>query len=69
MHELLVAIDNSTIEKNIYVGVDPKLSKSPEDYVIKINYNLDADLLKTIELILEKRNLKIEKMEEFFSIR
>ena len=69
MHEILVAIDNPIIEKNIQVGVDPKFSKSPEDHVIKINYNLDDDFLKTIESILEKRNLKIEKKENIFLIR
>ena len=69
MPEILVAIDNPAIEKNIYVGVDPKFSKSPEDHVIKIDYNLDDGCLKTLESILKKRNLKIEKIENIFLIR
>ena len=64
MHEILVAIDKPAIEKSIYVGVDPKISKSPEDHVIKIKYNLDDKTLKVIEPIAEKRNLKIEKIED-----
>lgn len=64
MHEILVAIDNPAIVKNISVGVDPKISKSPEDHVIKIKYNLDDQTRKILEPIVEKRNLKIEKIED-----
>jgi hypothetical protein len=64
MHEILVAINKPDITKNIYVGVDPKISKSPEDHVIKIKHDLDDKSLKVIEPIVEKRNLKIEKIED-----
>jgi hypothetical protein len=64
MHEILVAIDNPAIVKNISVGVDPKISKSSEDHVIKINYNLDDQTRKILEPIVEKRNLKIEKIDD-----
>ena len=64
MHEILVAIDKPEIAKNTHVGVDPKISKSPEDHVIKIKHDLDDKSLKVIEPIVEKRNLKIEKIED-----
>ena len=64
MHEILVAIDKPEIAKNIYVDVDPKISKSPEDHVIKIKHDLDDKSLKVIEPIVEKRKLKIEKIED-----
>lgn len=63
MHEILVAIDKPVIQKNIHLCVDPKISKSPEDHVIKIECNLDDKILKVIKPIVEKRNLKIEKTE------
>jgi len=64
MHELLVAIDKPAIEKNICIVVDPKISKSPEDHVIKIKCDLDEHLQKKIEPIVKKRKLKIEKIED-----
>ena len=64
MHELLVAIDKPAIEKNIVVVIDPKISKSPEDNVIKIKCRLDDNIQKIIEPIVKKRNLKIEKIED-----
>jgi len=64
MHELLVAIDKPAIEKNIVVVIDPKISKSPEDHVIKIKCKLDDNIQKKIEPIVKKRNLKIEKIED-----
>jgi hypothetical protein len=64
LHEILVAIDKPEIAKNTYVGVDPKISKSPEDHAIKIKHDLDDKSLKVIEPIVEKRNLKIEKLED-----
>ena len=66
MHEILFAIDKPEIEKNIYVGVDPKISKSPEDHVIKIKHDLDDQILKILKPIVEKRNLKIVKVEDEF---
>ena len=64
MHELLVAIDKPAIEKKICIVVDPKISKSPEDHVIKIKCDLDEYLQKKIEPIVKKRKLKIEKIED-----
>jgi hypothetical protein len=68
MHELIVAIDKPEVAKNIFVGVDPKISKSLNDHVIKIKQNLDENILKIIEPIVEKRSLKIEKIENAFVI-
>jgi hypothetical protein len=64
MHEILVAIGNPEIVKNIFIDSDPKISKSSEDHVIKIKYNLDDQTRKIIGCIVEKRNLKIEKIED-----
>lgn len=69
MHEILVAIDKPAIAKNIYVGVDPKISKSPEDHVIKIKHDLDDQTLNVLKPIAEKRNLKIEKIAGVLIIR
>jgi hypothetical protein len=63
MHEILVAIDKPEIAKKIQADVDPKISKSPEDHVIKIPCVLDEKVMKTIENIVNKRNFKIEKIE------
>ena len=63
MHEILVAIDKPAIVKTIFVGVDPKISKSPEDHLIKIKYDLDDETRKILEPIIEKRSLKIEKID------
>ena len=68
MHELLVAIDKPEIVKNIFIDVDPKISKSPKDLVIKIKHDVNIETLKVIEPIIQKRNLKIEKMEEMLVI-
>ncbi len=68
MHEILVAIDKPAIAKNIFVDVDPKISKSPKDHVIKIKHDLDDQTLKVLEPIVEKRNLKIEKIADVLII-
>ncbi|MGA3059942.1 MAG: hypothetical protein ABSD92_06180 [Candidatus Bathyarchaeia archaeon] len=68
MHKILVALDKPEIKTNIYVDVDPKISKSSEDLVIKIKYNLDNQTCKILQPIVEKRNLKIEKIEDAFII-
>ena len=62
--KILVAIDKPATQKSIYVGVDPKLSKSPEDNVIKIKIDLDDKTLKVIKPIVEKKNLKMEKIDD-----
>jgi hypothetical protein len=67
-HEILVSIDTPIPAMSIIIGPDPKLSKSPEDHVIKIKHKLADHHLKTIVPILEKRNLKIEKLEDTFVI-
>lgn len=67
-HEIVVALDMSIPSESIIIGPDPKLSKSPEDHVIKIKHKLDDNHLKTIAPIVEKRNLKIEKLEDAFVI-
>ena len=64
MHEIMVALNGSPIEKHIFVDPDPKICKSAEDYVIKVKHDLDDNIQKTIEPILKKRNLKIEKIED-----
>jgi hypothetical protein len=64
MAEILVAIDNPDIAKNMHMTSDPELSKFPEDLVIKIKHDLDENHLRIIEPIVAKRNLKIEKLKD-----
>jgi hypothetical protein len=61
MHELLVALQDSPVAKQIVIYSDPEISESPEDHVIKIKTNLDDSHLQIIKPILEKRSLKIIK--------
>ena len=68
MHEILVAIDKPEIGEKISVDVDPKISKTPEDHIIKIKGNIDDQTRKILEPILEKRNLKIVKIEDVLII-
>lgn len=67
-HEIVVALDKPIPSTSLFIGPDPKLSKSPEDHVIKIKINLEDQHLKIIEPIVEKYNLKIEKLEDAFVI-
>ena len=64
MHELLVEFADFPIVKHIVLDTDPKISKSAEDHIIKIKHDLDDCTQKRIASILEKRNLKIEKIED-----
>jgi hypothetical protein len=64
MYELLVALADSPFKKHI--AVEPKLTieKSSQDHIIKIKSNLDENTHNTIEPIVQKRNLKIEKLDD-----
>ena len=64
MHEILVAIDDPEIVNSMHVTSDPKLAKFPEDLVIKIRHDLNDNHLKIILPIVERRNLKIQKLED-----
>jgi hypothetical protein len=68
MHEISVAIDNSDVARSMHMTSDPKFSKFPEDLVIRIRHDLDDNHLKIIVPIVEKRNLKIVKLEDAFAI-
>ncbi len=68
-HEIMVALDKPFPADSIIIGRDLKLPTSSEDDVLKIKYDLDDHDLKIIASILEKRNLKIEKMEDAFVIQ
>ena len=64
MHELVVALDKPELAKKIVLGTHPKISKSPDGVVIKIKHDLDDNHIKLIKPIAEKRNLKIEKLDD-----
>jgi hypothetical protein len=63
MHELLVTFADSPIKKHVIIEPNPTLAKSATDRLIKINCPLDDNTLKVIEPIVQKRNLKIEKID------
>lgn len=63
MHELLVTLADHPIKKHIVVEPDPSTSKPTEEHVIKIEHELDDEIIKKIEPIIQKRNLKIKKIE------
>jgi hypothetical protein len=63
MHEIIVALEGSSTAKYIILDSDPKICKSAEDHVIKIKCDLDDNSYKIIKPIIERRNLKIEKIE------
>ncbi len=67
-HEIIVAFDKPLPANSIIIGPDPKLSKTPDDHVIKIKHNLEEKHLQIIEPIVKKYNLKIEKLDDSFII-
>ncbi len=67
-YEIIVALDKVIPIDSIIIGPEPKLSKSPDDHVIKITHALDESQIKIIAKIAEKRNLKIEKLDDTFVI-
>ena len=68
-YEIIVALDKVIPRDSIItIGPEPKLSKSPDDHVIKITHALDESQTKIIAKIAEKRNLKIEKLDDTFVI-
>ena len=68
MHEILVAFDNSDVAGNMHMTYDARFSKFPEDLVIRIRHYLNDNHLKIIVPIVEKRNLKLIKLEDAFVI-
>jgi hypothetical protein len=69
MHELLITLADRPITKHIVIEPDPKISTSDKEHVIKIKYDLDDGIIKKIESIIRKRNLKIEKLNDATVIR
>jgi hypothetical protein len=69
MHELLVTLVDTPIIKHIVIEPDPKTSTPEHEHVIKIKHNLDDDIIKKIEPIVKKRQLKIEKLPDAVVIR
>ena len=64
MHELLVELADTPIIKHIVIEPDPKISTSDTEHVIKIRHDLDEGIIKKIEPIVKKRNLKIIKLDD-----
>jgi hypothetical protein len=64
MHEILVAFEGSPLVKQIVLDSDPKMCNSPQAHVIKIKCDLDDNSYKIINSVIEKRNLKIERVED-----
>lgn len=64
MHELLVTLVDTPITKHIVIEPDPTISAPDTEHVIKIKHALDDDIIKKIEPIIKKRNLKIEKIDD-----
>jgi hypothetical protein len=69
MHELLVTLADTPVVKHIVVEPDPKISASDIEHVIKIKYSLDDSIIKKIEPIVTKRNLKIQKLDNVVVIQ
>jgi hypothetical protein len=67
-HEIIVALDTPIPADSLIIGPDPKLSKSPDDHIIKIKHDLKDHQLKIIASVVEKRSLKIEKLKDIFII-
>jgi hypothetical protein len=67
-YEIIVALDKAIPADSIIIGPDPKISKSPDDHVIKIKHDLEESHVRIIAEIAEKRNLKIEKLDDTFII-
>jgi hypothetical protein len=63
MHELLVTLADSPVKKHIAIEPDPNTSMPTDKHIIKIEHELDDEIIKKIEPIIEKRNLKIKKIE------
>jgi hypothetical protein len=64
MHELLVTLADSPIRKHIVIEPNPANTAKTDEHIIKIKTLLDDDTTKTIEPIIQKYNLKIEKMPD-----
>jgi hypothetical protein len=65
MHEVLGVLRESVLISGVSLDfAGSKISKSPEDYLIKLKCDLDDSSRKLIEPILDKRNLKIEVIED-----
>ncbi len=60
MHELLVMLADTPVVNYIIIEPDPKISTPDVSHVIKIKHNLDDNMIKKIEPIVIKRNLKIQ---------
>ena len=67
-HEIIVALGTPMPANSLFIGPDPLLSKSPDDHILKIRHDLEDSQLKIVESIVEKRNLKIEKLKDIFII-
>lgn len=63
MYELLVTLVDTPVVNHIIIEPDPKISTPDVNHVIKIKHNLDDNIIKKIEPIVIKRNLKIQKLE------
>jgi hypothetical protein len=61
MHEIFGALRESVIASGVSLDYSgPKISKDPEDILIKMKCNLDDYSRECIQPILDKRNLKLE---------
>ena len=69
MHELLVTFADTPIIEHIIIEPDPTISTPDKEHVIKIKHNFDDAIIKKIEPIIKKRNLKVEKLDNALVIR
>lgn len=63
VHELLIILADTPVVNYIIIEPDPKISLPDLSHVIKIKYNLEDNMIKKIEPIVIRRNLKIQKLE------
>ena len=64
MYELLVTFGDHSIKKHIAIEPDPNISAPADVHVIKIKQEVDDDIINKVKPIVEKHNLKIEKIKD-----
>jgi len=64
MHELLVTFADHSIKKHIAIEPDPNISAPAEMHVIKIKQEVDDAIINKVKPIVERHNLKIQKIKD-----
>ena len=64
MFELLVALADNPIKKYVVIEPNPAFTEKNEEHTITIKCPIDDDTFKVTEPIIQKYNLKIEKLPD-----